>query len=360
MFSRIRNVSAYFKTVSAVSANYLERVADPGSRFHADYLEYKSGRIRIDELIARLPHMAMIGDSLSRDLYISSPLGTLWRACTRHGRNWFLNTDPSPASVYSVFERLERFTPLVASEFCGLGALVDRKQDRQPFSRRILRTRNFSGQVRQVLSKKRFPNLILIWIGHNNVDWAWRCPLAELKQPEARLQQLEEQFRENYTREMRRLIARAQIESHRVAIAVFGLANFESFFKARKTAEALREKNEKLYPYLGSDFKYFISMRPVYRDHLVRLVAMVNKGLRAMVEELNRDVEWQRCPNVHLRYCDGLARADLSRVEVLHAVDAWHPSPCGHNLFAEAAFNDLGPSLDFLGIARNPARVDPP
>jgi lysophospholipase L1-like esterase len=311
---------AYLRTVSAVSANYLERVADPASAFHADYLDYKNGRIGRDELIVRLPHIAMIGDSLSKDVYISSPLSTLWRARTRHGNNWFLDTDPSPASIYSVFERLDRFTPLVATEYGGLGALVDSAQDRQWLSRKILRTRDFSGQVSQLLSHKRFPDLTLIWIGHNNVDWAWQSPPAELKQPEKRLQRLSGHFRENYTRQMRRLIARGKTESHQVAIVVFGLADFGSFFKARKTAETLREKNAKLYPYLGSDSKYFISMRPAYRSQLLRLVRMVNEGLSAMVDQINRELEPQHFPNVHLRYCDALARVDLGRVEVIHAV----------------------------------------
>jgi hypothetical protein len=144
-----------------------------------------------------------------------------------------------------------------------------------------------------------------------------------------------------------------------VAIAVFGLADFGSFFKARKTAETLREKNTKLYPYLGSDFKYFISMRPAYRRHLLRLLRMVNEGLSAMVDQLNREMEPQHSPNMQLRYCDALARVDLSRVDVIHAVDGWHPSIRGHNVFAEAAFCDLAPSLKFLGIASDRAEVGP-
>ena len=147
---------------------------------------------------------------------------------------------------------------------------------------------------------------------------------------------------------MRRLIARARIEQRRVAIVVYGLANFESFFKARAIAEALREKNPKLYPYLGVDSKYFISMRPAYRGNLIRLVRIVNEELHAMVRQMEREIE--HVPNVQVRYSDALAKADLSRVEVIHAIDGWHPSVEGHNVFADAAFSDLAPSLEFLGI----------
>jgi len=338
------------KSATAISANYLERVADPTSRFHADYLEYKKRQISRAQLVARLPHIAMIGDSLSKDVYISSALSTFWRARTRHGNNWFLNSDSSPASVYSVFERLEKFTPLVAAEYGGLGALVDKQGDRQNFFRKILRTRNFSGQISQLLSGERFPDLILIWMGHNNVDWAWRSPPGELQEPEKRLQRQSKRFRKDYTRQMRRLIARARIEQHRVAIVVYGLVDFESFFKARAIAEGLREKNPKLYPYLGTDLKYFISMRPAYRGNLIRLVRMINEELRAMARQMEREIE--HVPNVQVRYSNELAKADLSRVEMIHAVDGWHPSVEGHNVFAKAAFSGLAPSLEFLGINR--------
>ncbi len=336
------------KSATAISANYLERVADPTSRFHADYLEYKKRQISRAQLVARLPHIAMIGDSLSKDVYISSILSTFWRARTRHGNNWFLNSESSPASVYSVFERLEKFTPLVATEYGGLGAMADNGKDRPNFFRKILRTRNFSGQVSQLLSHDRFPDLILIWIGHNNVDWAWQCPSDELEHPEERLPRLSKHFREDYTRQIRRLIARARIERHRVGIVVYGLVDFESFFKARAIAEGLRTKNPKLYPYLGTDFKYLISMRPAYRGNLIRLVRMVNEELHAMVSQMEREIE--HVPNVQVRYSDALAKTDLSRVEVIHAIDGWHPSVEGHNVFAEAAFSGLAPSLEFLGI----------
>jgi hypothetical protein len=106
-------------------------------------------------------------------------------------------------------------------------------------------------------------------ISANYLERVWRSPPAELEQPEKRLQRLSERFREDSTRQMRRLIARARLEHHRVAMVVYGLVDFESFFKARAIAEALREENPKLYPYFGTDFKYFISMQPAYRENLI-------------------------------------------------------------------------------------------
>jgi hypothetical protein len=76
---------------------------------------------------------------------------------------------------------------------------------------------------------------------------------------------------------------------------------------------------------------------------------MANEELRAMMEELNREVAG-KTGHIQLRYSDALAIADLSRAELLHPVDAWHASEKGHNALAEAAFSALGPTLEFLGL----------
>ena len=76
----------------------------------------------------------------------------------------------------------------------------------------------------------------------------------------------------------------------------------------------------------------------------------MNEELRAIGEELNRELA--DTENIQVRYSDALATADLSRAELLHPIDGWHASVEGHNVLAEAAFSDLGPSLEFLGINR--------
>ena len=336
------------KSAPFVSPNFLERVAEPESPFHLDYLAYRRGEITRAELIARFPHVAMLGDSVCVGIYISWPWSTLWRARTSRGKNWFLHLDATP-SICSISKGLETITPFVAVECAGVGALVDHEYGRENLLRRILGTRNFSGQVGELLRVRRFPDLILISIGHNNVDWAWRCPLDELHDPDERLQRLSKEFRENYVRELRRLLEGARIQQHRVAIVVYGLINFESYFKGRQAAERLRESDTTLYPHLKTTYKYFISFHPTYRRNLIRLAAMVNEELCAMVEALNREFVHQT-ENIQLRYSNALATADLSRAELLHPIDGWHASVEGHNVLADAAFSDLKASLEFLGI----------
>jgi len=336
------------KPAPTISSNFLEQIADPASRFYPGYLAYRDRQISWEELVARLPHVAMLGDSVCMGTYISSPWSTFWRAHTRRGSNWFLDNGSSQPVIRGISKRLEEITPLVAVECAGIGALVDHDSERQIFFRRILGTRNFSGQITRLLRARRFPDLILISIGHNNVDWAWRCPSNELGAPEQRLKRQSKEFRENYGRELRRLLGRARAEEHRVALVVFGLINFESYFKGREAAERLRESDTSLYPHLETTYKYLLSFHPTYRRNLIRLASRVNGELRAIVEELNLEVE--DTGHIQLRYSDALATADLSRAELLHPIDGWHASVEGHNVLAEAAFSDLGPSLEFLGI----------
>jgi lysophospholipase L1-like esterase len=336
------------KPVQVVSANFLERIGAPTSPFYSDFLAYQNGDITRAELIARLPHVAMIGDSVCMGIYISSRWSTFWRARTCHGNNWFLDTNPAPAGIRSVSKRLDQFSPFVAIECAGIGALVDREGQRQNFFRRILRTRNFSAQVGELLAAERFPDLILIAIGHNNLDWAWRCPRGELEQSDVRLRRQSQDFRKDFARQMRRLVDGARMQGHRVAVVVYGLVNFESYFKGREIAERLRARDRSRYPHLETTYKHFRSFQPAHRSNLVRLAIIVNEELRAMVSELNRDLVEN--VKVQVRYSDALATADLSRVELLHPIDGWHASVEGHNVLAEAAFRDLGPSLEFLGL----------
>ncbi|MGE5212419.1 MAG: hypothetical protein ACM3NN_01865, partial [Nitrospirota bacterium] len=138
------------KSVPFVSPSFLERIADPTSPFHSSYVAYRRREITRTELIAQLPHIAMLGDSVCMDIYISSPWSTFWRARTSRRRNWFLHLDPAPG-ICSVAKGVDVITPFVAIECAGVGALVDDEHGRQSLFRRILGTHNFSGQVSRFL-----------------------------------------------------------------------------------------------------------------------------------------------------------------------------------------------------------------
>jgi lysophospholipase L1-like esterase len=335
------------KSRSVVSKDFLKRISDPKSRYHSDYLAYRRGGITRRQLISRLPHVAMVGDSVCTGIYVTTRWSTFWRARDRHDGNWFLELNPT-SEIQSVSRRLKEITPFVAIHCAGVGAMVDAEGERETRFRRILGTRNFSGQINQLVHADRFPDLVLVSIGHNNVDWAWRCPPAELEQSGQRLQRQRGCVRELFARRLRPLIQHAQQQRHRVAIIVFGLINFESYFKGREQVERLHRADSTLYPHLETTYQYLTSFRPALRGNVIRLAVMVNDELRAMIDEFNRELPADS--NVQLRYSKALARADLSRAELLHDVDGWHASAKGHNVLAKAAFEDLKPSLKFIKI----------
>ena len=103
------------KSAPFVSPNFLERVAEPESPLHPDYLAYRRSEITRGELINRLPHVAMLGDSVCTGIYISAPWSTLWRAHTSRGKHWFLHLDTAQ-SVRSSSKGLKTITPFVAFE----------------------------------------------------------------------------------------------------------------------------------------------------------------------------------------------------------------------------------------------------
>jgi lysophospholipase L1-like esterase len=331
----------------ATRSSTLLGISNPGYPQHTDYLEYQQGRLTEAQLLDRLFHMAMIGDSLSRDFYMSSIPSMVWRSKMHHRCNWFLDTDPSANSVYSLYERLAQETPLVACEYSSVGGWVDSGESRKRFlgSWYVF---SFSQQVDLILEEERFPDLVLIWIGGNNLRWTRSVDPRRPEEIETGLQKMAANFRKDYERQLGRLVERAREQKERRAIIVFGLVNLKSFFEARDAAEQLRKKNPKLYPYFDAVYQRFESTKLEYRANMAKLALVYNEELRAMVGDFNRELGGDS--PVRLEYSDALATIDFSDVEVLQRIDAWHPSAKAHNMLAEAAFGALRPSLDFLGI----------
>jgi lysophospholipase L1-like esterase len=335
-------------SLATARSSTLSAISNPASPHNTDYLEYRQGCLTEAQLMDRLPHIAMIGDSLSRDFYVSSIVSCVWRSKMNHGHDWFLDTDSSANSVYSVYERLAQETPVVACEYSSVGGRVDSGGGGKRFLGSWFPI-NFSQQVDLILKEKRFPDLVLLWIGHNNLNWVRSVDPRRPEDVETGLQNIVARFRKDYARQLGRLVERAREQKQRRAIIVFGLINFKSFFEARDAAEQLRKENPKLYPYFEVDYQHYESMKPEYRANMVKLALMINEELRAMVGEFNRKLGGDS--QVRLKYSDALATIDLGGVESIHRSDAWHPSIKGHNVLAGAAFEALGPSLNFLGIA---------
>ncbi len=345
----------FTRPTTVTSRDYLERMSDRSSRFHGDYLDYKEGRINRAELAGRLPHIAMVGDSLSKNFYISSPASMLWRARTERQKDWFLDTNPSPDSVDSLYERLDEVTPLVATEYSTAGGLVAPGRATEPLIRRLARTENLQRQIARVTHTKRFPDVVLLWIGHNNTDWVRRLSEAELREPSRGLRRLAREFGASYADQLQVLIDRAGKEKHPVAVVVFGLADFRTFFEMRRKAAAAHADDPARYPYYDATCRYFEALQPVNQENTIRLGAMMNEELSKMVGRLRGKRETHS--NVRLEYSDALARLNLSDLRSFNSLDAWHPSIPGHDMLAGSAFHAIAPSLTFVGVDSKPRHV---
>jgi lysophospholipase L1-like esterase len=338
----------FTRPTTATSPDYLQRVSDPSSRFYRDYLEYKEGRISRAELARRLPHIAMVGDSLSKNFYISSPASMLWRARTERQKDWFLDTDPVPGSVDSLYERLNKVTPLVATEYSTPGALVAPRPATETLVRRLARTENLRRQIAEVTKAQRFPDVILLWIGHNNTDWVKRLTEAERSDPSRALPRLAREFGASYAEELQVLLDRAGKEKHPVAVVVFRLADFRTFFQMRRKVAAIHARDPARYPYYDATCRYFEALQPANQENTTQLGLLMNEELRKMVARLRRQRPTH--PNVRLEYSDALARLNLSDLTTFNSLDAWHPSILGHDALAKTAFKAIAPSLAFVGI----------
>ncbi len=338
----------FTRPTTETSRDYLERLSDPSSKFYRYYLNYKEGRISRAELVQRLPHIAMVGDSLSKNFYISSPASMLWRARTERQKDWFLDTDPSPRSVDSLYERVDEVTPLVATEYSTAGGLVAPGRATESLIRRLARTENLRRQITRVTHAKRFPDVVLLWIGHNNTDWVKRLTEAERSDPSKGLRWLAREFGASYADELEVLIDRAGKEKHPVAVVVFGLADFRTFFEMRRKAAAAHARDPARYPYYEATCRYFEALQPANQENTTQLGVMMNEELRKMVARLRR--QRQTHPNVRLEYSDALSRINLNDLKIFSSLDAWHPSILGHDRLAKTAFKAIAPSLAFVGV----------
>lgn len=284
--------------------------------------------------------IALIGDSLSTAFHISSTPAMLLRMWVAWKRNWFLNLPQEQKVHPSVVERLSSLGTITGVLHASSGAKVDNGYRRSILDR-VTDTWHFSHQVGEVLAG-RFPDILLIWIGHNNVDWK-----SQTNSPtHESFLALSDKFIDRYERQLRRLLSGALASNQRAALVVFGLINFAAFFQARNEAESMRRADGSLYPHLESGYKYFVSMKPEYRDGMIGLAGLYNQKLNVLCQKLGEQLSGSE---IRLVYSDAMAVARIDKSNFLCAVDAWHASPYGHSVLADSVYPIVQDQANFLG-----------
>lgn len=297
------------------------------------------------ELRDRLMHVSVIGDSLTTNFFVSSPLAMIWRIRTGCDQSWFLDRTLSQERGPSFCHKLEKHLPIVPSQYAMPMSCVD-SGGPPSFADRLIGIRHFSDQVNDILEQRRFPNLLLIWIGHNNMDWVKEVDGDKVREPRSGLKGIAKKFGQDFSGPLDRLVGRAREVRHKTLIIVFGLVNFAAFFAAREDAEAQKKENQTLFPYLKRDYRYFESMKPEYRGHMIELSKLINCALEQLVAD--RQGTLRGCDDTRLIYSNAFAQANLNQADMLSPVDAWHSSPYGRAVLAEAAFDAVQDWLEFL------------
>lgn len=280
--------------------------------------------------------IAALGDSLTTGFYISALLPTALRIRRRLDSNWFFDQS---GDIHSVHERCKKAGNFRFINLARASAHVFH-EERTSLLDRFLGVHHFESQVDQWLALEQVPDVTLIWIGHNDLDWVAH-PEAEVAKTLTSVKSiLTERFEASYQTQLRRMLEAGATASSGKVIIACGLVNFEYFFQARREAERLRQFNPTLYPYMERDYDFFTSMKPEFRDGMIELSLAYNDDIRHCVHNLA-----QRPGGINLVYSSALHDIDISDVSSVSKYDAWHPSRAGHRSIAVGGFAAIEPYL---------------
>jgi lysophospholipase L1-like esterase len=235
--------------------------------------------------------------------------------------------------IHSVFERLVEKFPVDVLHFASVSSHVD-LSCRRSLVDRLTGIFHMSHQVDRILKLNDFPEVVLLWIGHNNLDWA--SPAAGYEARPFQLERVADEVASSYEMQLRRLLGAALHRNHTVSVIIFALVSFERFFSAREQAEAIKIREPLRYPYLEVDYRYFFSMRPEYRDGMIELANKIDSRLERVVVRLQE--AFAKDKNLRILFSTALHDTGIHKAEMLCDVDAWHPSVLGHRALAESAF----------------------
>jgi len=282
-----------------------------------------------------------LGDSLTTGFYVSALLTTALRIRRRLDSNWFYDQS---GDIHSVQERCNKAGNFRFINLARASAHVFHEEGTSLLDR-LLGVHHFESQVDRWLALEEVPDVTLIWLGHNDLDWVAH-PDAEVAKTLASVKSLlTERFEASYQAQLQRMLeAGATARPGKVIIAC-GLVNFEYFFEARREAECLRQSDAALYPYLERDYDFFASMKPEFRDSMIELSLAYNENIRHCAHNLA-----QRPGGINLVYSSALHDVDISDVSSLSKYDAWHPSRAGHRSIAVGGFAAIEPYLECASV----------
>lgn len=285
--------------------------------------------------------VALIGDSLSKDFHIDHPLSMIWSSRTRRRGGWFLGHSMGSSRPGGFLDRIAERASIRGTSYATASAFVDGQNAHHSWLRMYVgRAASMSEQVDRMLSASAVPDLVLIWMGHNNLDW------KTFGNNPSDFPSIARQIVASYKDQVQRILVAATGDGRRHAIVVMGLINFRAYFPARDMADTLHRADSGQFPFLEAGYGYFPSLRPEYREKVIELADHINQNLEVMVtgfQSLATD-------RIHLKYSRAMSDMAIESADILSPQDAWHPSQKGQDLFAATVGQAVEPILRELGM----------
>jgi hypothetical protein len=280
-----------------------------------------------------------IGDSLQQRFHSCSDLCMAWQILAPAKAHGFIDVDPSPQSIDSLYEKLARLRPVATANLGVAGASVIRNPSMERAGKQ-LKILSFKEQVSAILAMNIAPDLTFVWIGHNDLN------LLNNGWTEAKL---EHDFRIAFTDQLYRLISILTLRNpnQKKAVVVFALANLEKVFAARKECEKRKAANPELFPFYDLAEQHFGLLRKFQQSQAIRMSKVINETLKEAVDLVNLSRE-DHFQNVELRFSNDIYGVEKLTCDDLSPMDAYHPSPSGHQMVANSLFREAQKSLEFL------------
>ncbi|OGE78981.1 MAG: hypothetical protein A2751_00765 [Candidatus Doudnabacteria bacterium RIFCSPHIGHO2_01_FULL_46_14] len=273
--------------------------------------------------------IAAIGDSVTAGFHISTDVDMFFRMWLAEKNSWFSE----------IIKRIEKNIPVKAHNFSSAGSKLADKIFGH-FLDKLFHIKNMETQTSELLALGEFPDMTVVWIGHNDLNWLIKKDHDFVK--------IIANFREDFQKQLERLCQRAVKENKRAVIIVLGFISIRALFQIREMAGTAKEQNPALFPHFEKGYKMFPAMRPEYKEHTVKLADMMNK-------ELERGAGF--CENqygggkLRIVYSDILSRLSADSLEHVTTIDGWHPSAEGQRELADCVWPLVKEQLEFLGLS---------
>ena len=270
--------------------------------------------------------IAAIGDSITAGFHIASDLNMFLRMWVKKKNSWFSE----------IVRQIREKIPVVSYNFSSAGSKLSDKTFPGPLDK-LFRIKNMGAQVDEVLQLDSFPDMVLIWMGHNDLNW--------LAKKEKDITKIGQQFGLDFQKQLERLCVQATQQNNKTAIIVLGFINIRTLFYLRDVVAAIKKQNSKLFPYFEKGYKMFPSMRPEYKEQTIKLADMMNTELANSVAFCQNNYQNDRfC----ILYSDDLSKLSTNSPSHVTAIDGWHPSIEGQKQLAKTIWPVIEKELEKL------------